>query len=194
MRLQKANVRHDVEKHGGKVKAESGGTDTGSSFSVILPLASAASASTQRAAPAAAPLAAPATRDRRWRVLLVEDDADAREVTVTGLEKAGFELRAAGNAQEALTLLDKWVPDVIVSDIGMPGVDGYEFMRLLRARPAERGGHVAALALTAFARLEDAIRARSSGYQGHLAKPVSPEDLATAIAKLQREGGFDTHS
>ena len=129
---------------------------------------------------------------RRWRVLLVEDDADAREVTVTGLEKAGFELRAAGTAQEALTLLDNWVPDVIVSDIGMPGVDGYEFMRLLRARPPDRGGRVAALALTAFARLEDAIRARSSGYQGHLAKPISPEDLATAIAKLQREGGFDT--
>jgi CheY-like chemotaxis protein len=131
-------------------------------------------------------------RDRRWRVLLVEDDADAREVIVTGLEKSGFELRSTGTAEEALALLDKWVPDVIVSDIGMPGVDGYEFMRLLRARPAERGGRVAALALTAFARLEDAIRARSSGYQGHLAKPISPEDLAVAIAKLQREGSFDT--
>lgn len=194
MGLGLAIVRHVVELHGGKVKAESGGTDTGSSFSVTLPLANAALAGTQRAAPTAAPLAAPTMRDRRWRVLLVEDDADAREVTVTGLEKAGFELRAAGNAQEALTLLDKWVPDVIVSDIGMPGVDGYEFMRLLRARPAERGGRVAALALTAFARLEDSIRARSSGYQGHLAKPVSPEDLATAIAKLQREGDFDTAS
>ena len=67
-----------------------------------------------------------------------------------------------------------------------------EQMNRTRARPPERGGRVAALALTAFARLEDAIRARSSGYQGHLAKPISPEDLATAIAKLQREGGFDT--
>jgi CheY-like chemotaxis protein len=86
------------------------------------------------------------------------------------------------------------VPDVIVSDIGMPGVDGYEFMRLLRARPPERGGRVAALALTAFARLEDAIRARSSGYQGHLAKPISPEDLAAEIAKLQHQGGIDSVS
>jgi CheY-like chemotaxis protein len=122
----------------------------------------------------------------------VEDDADAREVTVTGLEKAGFELRAVGTAQEALSLLDEWVPDVIVSDIGMPGVDGYEFMRLLRSRPPERGGRVAALALTAFARLEDAVRARASGYQGHLAKPISPQDLATAVAKLQREGAPDS--
>ncbi len=192
MGLGLAIVRHVVELHGGKVKAESAGADAGSSFVVSLPLPKAALTSMKSAAPAAAPVVARQTRDRPWRVLLVEDDADAREVTVTGLEKAGFELRSTGTAQEALTLLDKWVPDVIVSDIGMPGVDGYEFMRLLRARPAERGGRVAALALTAFARLEDAIRARSSGYQGHLAKPISPEDLAAAIAKLQREGSFDT--
>lgn len=194
MGLGLAIVRHVVELHGGRVRAESGGPDTGSSFIVSLPLPSASQMNSTSAAPAAAPLAAPAPRERPWRVLLVEDDVDAREVTVTGLEKAGFELRAAGTAQEALTLLDKWVPDVIVSDIGMPGVDGYEFMRLLRARPPERGGRVAALALTAFARLEDAIRARSSGYQGHLAKPISPEDLAAAIAKLQREGGFNIPS
>ena len=192
MGLGLAIVRHVVELHGGRVRAESGGEDTGSSFIVSLPLANASQASIKSAAPTAARLAPPAARDTPWRVLLVEDDVDAREVTVTGLEKAGFELKAAGNAHEALALLDKWVPDVIVSDIGMPGVDGYEFMRLLRARPPERGGRVAALALTAFARLEDAIRARSSGYQGHLAKPISPEDLAAAIAKLQREGGFDT--
>jgi len=192
MGLGLAIVRHVVELHGGRVRAESGGADTGSSFIVSLPLPNASQVSIKSSAPVAAPIEAPATRETPWRVLLVEDDVDAREVTVTGLERAGFELRAASTAQEALTLLDKWVPDVIVSDIGMPGVDGYEFMRLLRARPAERGGRVAALALTAFARLEDAIRARSSGYQGHLAKPISPEDLAAAIAKLQREGGFDT--
>lgn len=187
MGLGLAIVRHVVELHGGRVRAESGGADTGSSFVVTLPLPGNTHSRTLHATPAAAPLAAPETHHRPWRILLVEDDADAREVTVTGLEKAGFEIRAAATAQEALTVLDKWIPDVIVSDIGMPGVDGYEFMRLLRARPAERGGRVAALALTAFARLEDAIRARSSGYHGHLAKPISPEDLAAAIAKLQRQ-------
>jgi signal transduction histidine kinase len=194
MGLGLAIVRHVVELHGGKVRAHSDGADTGSSFVVTLPLQNAAQASTQHPTPAAAPLESTTEQSRASRVLLVEDDADAREVTVTGLEKAGFELRSAGTAQEALTLLDKWMPDVIVSDIGMPGVDGYEFMRLLRARPPERGGHVMALALTAFARLEDAIRARSSGYQGHLAKPISPEALAAAIAKLQRQGGIDSVS
>ena len=131
----------------------------------------------------------PLTDEQKVRAAeLVEDDPDAREATVTGLGKAVFELQAVGTAQEALDLLDSWIPDVVVSDIGMPGVDGYEFMRMLRARPPERGGRVAALALTAFAGLEDATRARSSGYQGHLAKPISPENLAVAIAKLPRQG------
>jgi signal transduction histidine kinase len=191
MGLGLAIVRHVVELHGGKVRAESAGPQSGSSFIVTLPLPSAINTTTQGSAPTPVPLAAPTTQGTSWRVLLLEDDADAREVTVTGLEKAGFELQAVGTAQEALALLDSWVPDVIVSDIGMPGVDGYEFMRLLRARPPERGGRVAALAVTAFARLEDAIRARSSGYQGHLAKPITPEDLAAAIAKLQRQGPDD---
>jgi signal transduction histidine kinase/CheY-like chemotaxis protein len=187
MGLGLAIVRHVVELHGGTARAQSAGADTGSSFILSLPLANKDEAVAQQAAPDAVLPAAPPPQTRQWRVLLVEDDGDAREVTVTGLEKAGFELRSVGTAQEALALLDEWVPDVIVSDIGMPGVDGYEFMRLLRSRPPERGGRVAALALTAFARLEDAVRARASGYQGHLAKPVSPQDLATAVAKLQRE-------
>ena len=190
MGLGLAIVRHVIELHGGKVRAESAGEDAGSSFIVTLPLQKRALSAT----PAVVPLRAPATQGRPWRVLLVEDDADAREVTVTGLERAGYELRATGTAQDALALLDEWLPDVIVSDIGMPGVDGYEFMRLLRMRPPERGGRVAALALTAFARLEDAVLARSSGYQGHLAKPISPEDLAAAIARLQRHGGLDAPS
>jgi signal transduction histidine kinase len=191
MGLGLAIVRHVVELHGGRVRAESSGTGAGSSFVVTLPLAGAVQATSKSTSPVAAPPEAPAMQGSPSRVLLVEDDADAREVTVTGLEKAGFEIRAVGTAQDALALLDKWLPDVIVSDIGMPGVDGYEFMRLLRARPPERGGRIAAMALTAFARLEDAIRARSSGYQGHLAKPTSPQDLAAAIAKLQRQSGID---
>jgi CheY-like chemotaxis protein len=194
MGLGLAIVRHVVELHGGTVRAQSAGPDAGSSFVVMLPLPDANQAGSKSTAPAAAPLEAPPTQGRPWRVLLVEDDADAREVTVTGLEKAGFEVRDVGTAQDALALLDKWLPDVVVSDIGMPGVDGYEFMRLLRARPPERGGRVAAMALTAFARLEDAIRARSSGYQGHVAKPISPEDLAAAIAKLQRQSKTDPES
>jgi signal transduction histidine kinase len=186
MGLGLAIVRHVVELHGGTARAESPGENNGSTFVISLPLPKADESITHSATPVSARTESAAAQSRQWRVLLVEDDADAREVTVAGLEKAGFELRAVGTASEALSLLDRWVPDVIVSDIGMPGVDGYEFMRLLRSRPPERGGRVAALALTAFARLEDAVRARASGYQGHLAKPVSPEDLAAEVAKLQR--------
>jgi signal transduction histidine kinase len=185
MGLGLAIVRHVVELHGGTARAESAGENNGSTFIISLPLPEADEAIIHAAKPVSA-RTKPTTQSRQWRVLLVEDDADAREVTVAGLEKAGFELRAVGTASEALSLLDQWVPDVIVSDIGMPGLDGYEFMRTLRSRPPERGGRVAALALTAFAGLEDAVRARASGYQGHLAKPVSPEDLAVAVAKLQR--------
>ncbi len=186
MGLGLAIVRHVVELHGGTARAESAGPDSGSSFILSLPLPNAAEAIKAQTPAAVALVAAQDAGSGPWRVLLIEDDADAREVTVTGLEKAGFEIRAVGTAHAALTLLDEWLPDVIVSDIGLPVVDGYEFMRLLRARPPERGGRIAALALTAFARLEDAVRARSSGYQGHLAKPIGPEDLAAAIARLPR--------
>ncbi|HKT73370.1 MAG TPA: response regulator [Steroidobacteraceae bacterium] len=185
MGLGLAIVRHVVELHQGTVRAESAGENAGSTFSVSLPLLRTNTSVDASPSDAASFPNLPVLRSRSWKVLLVDDDPDAREVTVEGLAKAGFELRAVATAQEALSALDQWEPDVIVSDIGMPGVDGYEFMRQLRARPAERGGRVPALALTAFARLEDAIRARASGYQGHIAKPVSPEDLASAVARLK---------
>ncbi|MGH8140631.1 MAG: response regulator [Steroidobacteraceae bacterium] len=185
MGLGLAIVRHVVELHGGTARAESAGENNGATFSVRLPLMRASDSVETLAASSESHPGTPAVSSRQWRVLLVDDDADAREVAVVGLERAGFELRAVATAREALGMLDHWQPDVIVSDIGMPGVDGYEFMRLLRARPPESGGRVAALALTAFARLEDAVRARSSGYQGHIAKPVSPEQLAAAVARLK---------
>jgi CheY-like chemotaxis protein len=191
MGLGLAIVRHVVELHGGTARAQSAGPDSGSSFILSLPLPDTREAKNPQTAPTVASLEKTDAGARQWRVLLVEDDADAREVTVTGLEQAGFELRAVGTAQAALALLDEWLPDVIVSDIGLPGVDGYEFMRLLRSRPPERGGRVPALALTAFARQEDAARAQASGYHGHLAKPISPEELAAAVARLQRTGEPD---
>lgn len=188
MGLGLAIVRHVIELHGGTARAESAGKDSGSSFILSLPLPGANEAIAQRTEPVSVAISSASMQSRQWRVLLVEDDADAREVTVIGLEKAGFELRAVGTASEALDLLDVWLPDVVVSDIGMPGVNGYEFMRMLRSRPPEKGGNVAALALTAFAGPEDAIRARASGYHGHIAKPVSIESLASAVANLQVSG------
>jgi signal transduction histidine kinase len=187
MGLGLAIVRHVVELHGGEVQANSAGENTGSTFTVTLPLRGTASAAnggqTDDDAQDDSSLGA------GTRVLLIEDDADAREVAVAGLERFGFELRSAGSAREALAVLDVWQCDVVVSDIGMPGMDGYEFIRELRARSGDRGGHAAALALTAFARLEDVARARANGYDGHVSKPVNPQELATTIVELRRRLG-----
>ena len=118
------------------------------------------------------------------RVLVVEDDIETRDILSAILERAGFSYRVATRASEALTVLDDWQPDVIVSDIGMPHMDGYAFVRELRARPAAQGGHIPALALSAFARAEDRELALRSGYQAHVAKPVDPADLVKAITTL----------
>ncbi len=185
-----AIVRHVVELHGGTVRADSGGEGKGATFTVSLPrLFQAAPQGLKEAS------ALPAANDAAGfshppiRVLLVEDDPDAREVTAAGLTKSGFEVHAVSGAVKALELLDVWVPDVVVSDIGMPGMDGYEFVRLLRARAPDRGGKIAALALTAFAGLGDAARAHASGYQGHLSKPISPDALAQAIVAVKQRQG-----
>ncbi len=189
MGLGLAIVRHVVELHGGTVRADSAGENAGSTFTVSLPRLAAEHAlgpgDAHDASRTSASGGATARPAKAWRVLLVDDDEDGREMTVAGLQRAGFELRAVSTAAQALALLDHWLPDVIVSDIGMPGMNGYDFMRALRSRPPERGGRVAALALTGFARLEDAVQARDSGFQGHLAKPISSEDLAAAVARLQ---------
>jgi signal transduction histidine kinase len=182
-----AIVRHVIELHGGTVRADSAGEGRGATFTVTLPRLDQAGqpgvneGGTPPAANDAAGFSHPPIR-----VLLVEDDPDAREVTAAGLTKTGFEVHAVSGAVKALELLDVWLPDVVVSDIGMPGVDGYEFVRLLRARPPDRGGKVAALALTAFAGIGDAARAHASGYQEHLSKPISPDALAQAIVALKQ--------
>ncbi len=187
MGLGLAIVRHVVELHGGEVQANSAGENAGSTFSITLPLRGSAPADDSDHADDAA--MDDGLRGVGTRVLMIEDDADAREVAVAGLERAGFELRSAGSAREALAVLEGWKCDVVVSDIGMPGMDGYEFIRELRSRPPERGGHVAALALTAFARLEDVARARANGYDAHVSKPVNPQELVAAIVDLRRRLG-----
>ncbi|MDB6092437.1 MAG: sensor hybrid histidine kinase [Gammaproteobacteria bacterium] len=186
MGLGLAIVRHVIDLHGGSVHADSAGEERGATFTVMLPRVQAQAALKQVSV---VPAAGGASLPRPViKVLLVEDDPDAREVTAAGLTKAGFEVHVVSGAVKALELLEIWLPDVVVSDIGMPGMDGHEFIRLLRARPPERGGTIAALALTAFAGLEDAARARSSGYQAHLPKPISPDALANAIVNLTRRG------
>jgi CheY-like chemotaxis protein len=117
-------------------------------------------------------------------VLVVEDEPDARELLKRVLERREASVLVAGDGRAALELLRQRRPDVIVSDIGMPELDGYEMMRLVRSLPADDGGQTPAIALTAFARLEDRRRAIVAGFQVHMAKPVEPPELVATIASL----------
>jgi PAS domain S-box-containing protein len=189
-----AIVRHLVELHGGTVRVKSPGDGEGSTFLVALPLSIAhlTPAESQRVHPAAEisgenPCEENSALDLRGiRVLVVDDEPDARETMRQILEHCNAEVQTASSAAEAISRLEKWRPDVLLSDIGMPGEDGYELVRRVRELPAERGGQTPAAALTAFARVEDRRRALRAGFQMHLAKPVDIQELATVVASLAR--------
>jgi CheY-like chemotaxis protein len=117
--------------------------------------------------------------------LLVDDDADGRELVEAMLAQGGAETRTAGSAAEAPAMLEEWRPDALISDIGMPGEDGYVLIEKLRARERERGERrLMAIVLTAYARFEDRLRALSAGYQSHVSKPVETAELLTVVASL----------
>jgi CheY-like chemotaxis protein len=125
------------------------------------------------------------------RVLFVDDETEARELVALTLAQGGAEVRTAVSAPEALAACDEWRPDVLVADIGMPGEDGYTLMKKLRARESERGGHIPAIALTAYARGEDRRRALSVGYEIYVPKPFDPIELLAAVAGLAYRTGED---
>jgi PAS domain S-box-containing protein len=182
-----AIVRNLVEHHGGRVSAESPGVGLGATFRVVLPVPARAPALTH-SRPAVS-RAGNGNRDgarnlNGVRVLLVEDDPDARELVRFILEDSGAGVLAAESVPEAFRLLREARPDVVLSDIAMPGEDGYELIRRLRALPEEEGGNLPAIALTALARGEDRSRILASGFQAHLAKPVEPADLIRTIGRL----------
>jgi PAS domain S-box-containing protein len=180
-----AIVRHLVELHGGTVQAESGGADKGATFTVRLPLLEAARpAAEDGPSTAARSEDGPPVSLEGVRVVLVDDETDSREFLSMTLRECGAQVTALGNAEEAVSAVQAQRPDVLVSDIGMPGADGYELIRRVRALAADRGGQVPAAALTAYAKGEDTTRALSAGYQVHLPKPVEPAELATAVATL----------
>ncbi|HEU4623506.1 MAG TPA: response regulator [Steroidobacteraceae bacterium] len=180
-----AIVRHVVELHGGTVRVASPGIGKGATFTVTLPAATGVeSTAVRKPLPERMPGAYPAAGGLGIRVLIVEDDAETRDILAAILERSGFSYRLATRAGEALSMLDEWLPDAIVSDIAMPDVDGYELMRQLRARPPHLGGSIPALALTAYARAADRELALRAGYQAHVAKPVNPVDLVRAITEL----------
>ena len=178
-------ARHLVELHGGRIEASSDGSGRGATFTVTLNVARAGQA---QAPPS--PRAAGRMDLARLRVLLVEDDPDTLEVISAVLRQAGAEVQGATSGDEALARLRDGVPDVLLSDIGLPGTDGYELIRLVRSLPPAAGGCVPAIAVTAFARAEDARKALLAGFDRHLAKPVDePELVATILDVVARSLG-----
>jgi CheY-like chemotaxis protein len=117
------------------------------------------------------------------RILLVEDFADAREIVTNVLRHAGAEVTASASSPEALATLEQGAPDVIVADIGLPGEDGLQFMRKVRARPGEEG-RVPAVALTAWGLPRDRELAKEAGYQAHLVKPIEPATLVSVLGAM----------
>ncbi|MEY4509717.1 MAG: hypothetical protein RLZZ450_1839 [Pseudomonadota bacterium] len=185
-----AIVRSLVELHGGTVSAHSDGLGTGATFTVRLPMAP------LRADSALTPGAEPATGTRApnnfecppelkgLRVLVVDDEAETRELLSYVLEQCDARVECAADAPTALARLQEGRFDVLVSDIGMPGMDGYQLIRAVRELSAERGGNIPALSLTAYARGEDRSKALRAGFNMHLAKPIDPGELLIVIATL----------
>ncbi|WP_119153174.1 ATP-binding protein [Caldimonas tepidiphila] len=188
-----AIVRQLVEMHGGTVTAHSEGAGRGAVFTVCLPLApvqAPQSSSEPRVNPRALSTLGAEEMERYGlegcTVLLVEDDDDARTLLASVLESSGASVAAAASADEGLSLAEGLEPGVVISDIGMPGRDGYEFIQELRRRERAAGrAPVPAIALTAYARVEDRLRALSHGFQMHVAKPVEPAELLAVVSSLR---------
>ena len=188
-----AIVKQLVELHGGSVRVESAGTGQGTTFRVLLPLwvvrpdadpSGGALVHPKGDAKTPRPLPADGLNLVGVEVLVVDDEADARALVKRLLEDRGASVRAVGSAAEALALLAVRPPDVLVSDIGRPGEDGYALIRQVRALAQEQGGNVPAVALTAYARSEDRLKVILAGFQMHLAKPVEAAELLALVASL----------
>jgi PAS domain S-box-containing protein len=184
-----AIVKQLVELHGGNVFAKSAGIDKGATFSVIVPRAAVSQQTT-----------GPARRDGRAdrserpipaldgiSILVVDDDEDSRVMVAKTLEKAGGRVTKASGADEALRAVDAELPDVVVSDIGMPGKDGYALLEELRSRSPDKGGKIPAAALTAYSRVEDRVNAMCAGFQILLPKPVDAPELIATVAALAKQ-------
>jgi len=169
-------VRQMVEMHGGTVRVESAGVGQGSTFIVTLPFVAGA------VPHAARPQELPAVSLRGLRLLVVDDDPDTRDLLWQILTDSGALVVTAASATEALSVLESAPPHILVSDIGMPGRDGYELIRDVRSRWPS--GDLPAIALTAFARADDRRRTLDAGFQAHLTKPFDAADLAATVARL----------
>lgn len=183
-----AIVRQIVELHGGTVQAESEGDDKGATFTVLLPISSVVSdISNDKGLPEASP------NLQGVKVLFVDDEVDTRDLIVSALEEYGASVYAVASGSDALNAFAVQKPNILLSDIGMPEMDGYMLIREIRRReaacrqtslPPEQGGEISAIALTAYAGEINQQKILSSGFQKHLTKPIEPAKLAMAIASL----------
>lgn len=179
-----AIVKQLVELHGGRVAADSEGRGKGARFTVTLPSGAPPETTQIADRPLVARLAEGAPLLGGLSVLVVDDELEACDLARRILEEHGANVAVASGGEDALQQIAHAQPDVVVSDIGMPDIDGYELIRRLRASAPAEGGLTPALALTAFARPEDRSEALSAGYQHHIAKPINPHELVRAVATL----------
>jgi len=186
-----AIARHVVELHRGTITAASEGQNRGASFRVLLPADALSVEEHGAGAPSSEPASSP--RGRRadlagLRVLVVEDEPDGRELLAETFRRCGASVAEAADVEEALDLFGRFAPDVLVSDIGLPGEDGFSLLRKVRQLSPEQGGGIPALAVTAYAREGDRRRAYDAGFQAHVAKPFEPLELAALVERLGRAG------
>ena len=184
-----AIAQHIVEMHGGTISAQSQGVGQGSTFTVKIPLVEKAREAEGYEQAGGEISLAPQHSDTApsldgLQVLVVDDEVDTREWIVTILKQSGAEAKAVGSVGEALEALENFKPDVLVSDIGMPGEDGYTLIRKIRQLEPETGGRIPAVALTGYARVEDYRAALAAGFQLHVAKPIRAAELIAVIASL----------
>jgi signal transduction histidine kinase/CheY-like chemotaxis protein len=183
-------ARHIVELHGGEISAFSDGPGLGSIFTVKFPLL--ATTSRNREPAQRHPIARDSLSEHHTgrlddlRVLIVEDEESARESLMELFGATGAEVRSAGSASEAMEVFEAWQPNVLVSDIAMPDEDGYSLIRRIRLRPAHLGGGVPALALTAYAKIEDRVTILTAGFQMYLSKPANPNELIAVVGSLAK--------
>ena len=188
-----AIVRHLVELHGGSVEVDSPGINQGTTFRMLLPLARPSEAEPPDVeeddrSPVAQSIVPTAGRLDGRRVLVVDDEAEARALLSHVFEHAGALVTTAASSREAWALLQLETPDVLVSDIEMPGEDGYTLMRRVRGPELPFAGRMVAVAVTAHARPEDRMRALQAGYQWHVPKPLEPAELVSIVASLLSPG------
>lgn len=186
-------ARHIMELHGGEIVAHSAGIGLGAKFTVSLPVLATTG---ELAGPARRhPVARDTLAELRLgrleglRILLVDDEPLANESLQALFESCGAEVKTSSSASQALSVFKHWTPEVLISDIAMPGEDGYSLIRKVRLLPAGRGGTVPAVALTAHAKIEDRITILSAGFQMYLAKPADPNELVAVVGSLTNKRG-----